>query len=213
MLSISQPTPSIQDTLLESLRGKFLIVYAGTLEPYQGIDILIRAFRYVTDEVSQAFLLIVGGTQEQVEYYSDLATECQISQFCYFTGRVPQALAKYYADHAHIQVSPRISGTNTPLKVYEQLARGIPLVATNIYSHTQVLTQDVAFLVRPEPLDLARGILTALEDKTEAQHRAANAQTLYEQNYSRRIYTEKMKQVFALIGRDGRQEAGIRNEE
>ena len=38
---------------------------------------------------------------------------------------------------------------NTPLKIYEQLASGLPLVATRIPSHTQVLTEDVCILVEP----------------------------------------------------------------
>ena len=41
-------------------------------------------------------------------------------------------------------VSPRIRGTNTPLKIYSYLRSGRPIVATNLLTHTQVLTPDVA---------------------------------------------------------------------
>lgn len=199
-MSISMDTHCrMGEELIQSLSGKQIIVYAGTLEFYQGIDILVRAFKFVLEAEPNAFLLIVGGTPEQVRTYAELADECDIRSACIFTGRVIQPLAKFYADHAAVQISSRVSGTNTPLKVYEQLARGIPIVATNIYSHTQVLSEDVAFLVEPEPRDMARGILTALKSESESQRRVINAKRLYEEKYSRKVYKEKMKKLLEFV--------------
>ena len=191
----------LQSEIKKSLVEKIIVVYAGTLEPYQGIEILLQAFKYVVKEEHEAFLLIVGGTKEQVEYYSNFAERYDLGKYCTFTGRVCQSLAKYYANNAHVQVSPRISGTNTPLKVYQQLASGIPLVATNIYSHTQILDEEVAFLVEPEPRYMASGILAALREKVDSKRRANNAQRLYEQKYSREIYTEKMRKLLEYLRR------------
>jgi glycosyltransferase involved in cell wall biosynthesis len=145
---------------LELPQGKRFVVYAGTLEPYQGIDYLIAAF---------------------------------------FTGRVPQFLAKHYCSLAAVLVSPRSEGSNTPLKIYEQLASGIPLVATNIYSHTQVLDGNVAFLVQPDPGDMALGILVALEVNGDRHRIAANARELYELKYSRQVYEEKIRRLLEFL--------------
>ena len=190
-----------ESNLLASCANKRLIVYAGTLESYQGIDVLIGAFKYVVDAEPDTVLLIVGGTQEQVKYYSGMARECGIGPNCIFTGRVPQATAKHYASRADLQISSRVSGTNTPLKVYEQLSRPIPLVATNIYSHTQVLNEDVAFLVEPTAEDMARGILEALKPDGDGKRRTTNAQQLYERKYSRKVYTEKMRKLLDYVTR------------
>jgi glycosyltransferase involved in cell wall biosynthesis len=179
--------------------GKRFVVYAGTLEPYQGIDILINAFKYVVAERSDAFLIIVGGTTAQEKNYSILAKNCGLNPHILFTGRVDQALAKYYSNLASVLVSPRSEGTNTPLKIYEQLASGIPLVATNIQSHTQVLDSDVAFLVEPDPKDMARGILAALNSGKESDCIAANARRLYEKKYSRPAYKQKMKKLLRFL--------------
>lgn len=113
----------------------------------------------------------------------------------HFTGSVQQATAKHYCSLASVLVSPRSEGTNTPLKVYEQLASGIPLVASNIYSHTQVLTPDVALLVEPNPEDMALGISKAVELGGPGAAIAANAQKLYQAKYSRPVYEAKMKFV------------------
>lgn len=179
--------------------NKNLVIYAGTLESYQGIDLLIEAFSSVVAADPEAFLLVVGGTKEQAKHFSELASECGLSQHSLFTGRVAQSLAQQYANRAKVQVSPRRSGTNTPLKVYQQLASKVPIVATRIYSHTQVLDDDVCFLVEPEPKDLARGILDALSDEQEAKRKALNARKLYEQKYSREVYTDKMVNLLEFV--------------
>ena len=75
-------------------QGKRLVVYAGTLEPYQGIEILIKAFPYVLAKNPDTFLVIVGGNKKQVNHYLALAEDCGLGIHCAFTGSVPQYLAK-----------------------------------------------------------------------------------------------------------------------
>ena len=58
-------------------------------------------------------------------------------------------------------VSPRIRGTNTPLKIYSYLRSGKPIVATNLLTHTQVLTPEIARLVDPKPEPFAAAIARA----------------------------------------------------
>ena len=188
-----------QQQKIQSLTKNPLVIYAGTLEPYQGIDILIRAFPLVLQQQPDLLLMIVGGTPKQVKHYSDLARQLSISNHCAFTGRISPNAAKYYISKAAVQISSRISGQNTPLKVYEQLANGIPIVATDIYSHTQVLNKDVAFLVKPDPAPMANGILAALAPNGEGKLKAIRARQLYEQKYSRTIYKEKLQLVMKTI--------------
>ena len=197
--SKSNPPTSNPGRLLSPPQNKRLVVYAGTLESYQGIDLLISGFVRVVKENQDAFLLIVGGTKPQVERYSALAQESGLESHVLFTRRVPQYLAKQYCNMASVLVSPRTQGTNTPLKIYEQLASGIPLVATKIYSHTQVLNDNVAILVEPEPEDLARGILAALDSNGDGHRIAANARRFYEQHYSRPVYEQKMRRLLELL--------------
>ena len=179
--------------------NKKVIVYAGTLEKYQGIDILIKSFFDVIKKVPESLLIIVGGTKEQVNYYYELAKEQRTEEDIIFTGMVPQTAAKYYNSIADILVSPRSGGTNTPLKIYEQLASGKPLVATNIYSHTQVLTNDVAILVEPEPQKMAEGLLYALRANGQAKLISDNARNLYEEKYSRKVYKQKLMNLLELL--------------
>lgn len=176
---------------------KEVVVYAGTLESYQGIDYLIDAVPLVAQEDGEIGFIIVGGTEKQVELYKERAEKLGVSDKVIFTGQVSQAVARTYTGSASILVSPRSSGTNTPLKIYEQLASGIPLVATSIYSHTQVLTSEVAFMVDLNARDLAKGILKATE--SEAVEKTTKAKELYEKEYSRPVYVEKLRMVLETI--------------
>ena len=171
------------------------VVYAGTLESYQGIDILVQSIPYVIKHNKHIGFIIVGGTEEQVNKYKQMSEHYGAKRHVIFTGRVSQAQARAYTEQATVLVSPRSSGTNTPLKIYEQLASGTPLVATSIYSHTQVLTSDVAFLVKPDPTDMANGILQAIDPSGESQRKAENAKKLYNSHYSRKAYVTKLLNV------------------
>lgn len=173
-------------------RGRFCFVYAGTLENYQGIDMLLQAFARVVRKQPDSFLLIVGGTPEQVDNYSQQANGLGLGDNCHFTGSVPQARAHEHIARADVLLSPRIEGTNTPLKIYQQLASGIAMVATEIFSHTQVLDEEVAFLAAPEPESFARAMIEAMSDTEKARERAEAARRLYDREYSRESYVRKL---------------------
>ena len=181
--------------------GRRVIVYAGTLESYQGIDLLLRAFVEVRRRVPEAFLLVVGGNAEQVRAYRALAAGLGLAEGEHlFTGRVSQERARACIRLAAVQVSPRLTGTNTPLKVYEQLASGVPLVATDIRSHTQVLDDEVAFLAPPEPAGFAGALVRALTEAAEAGRRAEAAARRYRERYAREVYVDKMRRLLEVVG-------------
>lgn len=195
----AEGAPGQDSTLVLLPPCRRFVVYAGTLEAYQGIDILIGAFAEVVKGLPDAFLVIVGGTPGQVREYSELADRLGIASDSLFTGCVPQSVARQYSARASVLVSPRSAGSNTPLKIYELLASGIPLVATRIYSHTQVLDDDIAFLVAPEAGGIAQGIRDALENSVERDRKTSRARTVYEEKYSRPVYTTKLRRLLELM--------------
>lgn len=175
------------------------VVYAGTFEPYQGLELLLQAFAGVHQQRPDVHLFLIGGTPEQVRSMRALAERLGVADACTLTGRVPKDRAGRYLENATVLVSPRIKGTNTPLKIYEQLASGKPLVATRIYSHTQVLNDEVCFLVEPNASALAEGLLQALNAPAESIRRAQNARRLYDTAYSRDCYEDKMRRFLEVL--------------
>ncbi|MCK4708183.1 MAG: glycosyltransferase, partial [Gammaproteobacteria bacterium] len=172
-----------------------LILYAGTLEYYQGIDIMLKGFAIAHKQNQNLRMVVAGGSVQQVEHYRNLAKKLGIDEFCRLTGRVPQQVAKKMMEKATVLASPRTAGDNTPLKVYELLASGKSMFATNIYSHTQVLTDDVAFMVDPTAEGIAQGMLDSTANNDEVAEKIKNARKLYDEKYSRKVYEAKMRKL------------------
>lgn len=176
-----------------------LVLYAGTFEAYQGVEMLAEAFAEVRRSRPDAQLLLVGGMSAQVEAIRALADSLGLGSSCVVTGRVGKAEVLKYTRAAQVLVSPRLHGTNTPLKIYEQLASGKALVATRISSHTQILDDSVCYLVDPDAASLAAGIVAALSDSAQRALRTDNARALYERNYSRPVYEGRIRRLLEIL--------------
>ncbi len=173
-----------------------VVLYAGTFERYQGIDLLLRAFALARRQQPEAFLLLLGGQQRQIEQYRALAAELGLDESaCRFAGQRPRAEAQQATLAATVLTSPRNIGSNTPLKIYEQLASGVPLVATRIASHTQVLSDAECVLVDPDPESMAAGLVEALCGGAAIEERTRSARRLYDEKYSRDAYVDKMRRL------------------
>ncbi|MDZ7372502.1 MAG: glycosyltransferase [candidate division KSB1 bacterium] len=151
---------------LDSALPRPWVVYVGTLEPYQGMELLLSSVRILRDRSAWVgSLLIAGGHTDQVEAYRGLAQELGLDGLVHFLGTVHPGAADHLVRAADVLVSPRVSGTNTPLKIYSYLRSGKPIVATDIWSHTQVLSPDVCALVAPEPEAFAAALSRLLHDE------------------------------------------------
>jgi len=74
-----------------------------------------------------------------------------------FAGERPAAEIPAYLLACDVLVSPRSRGTNTPLKIYQYLRSGKPIVATRLLTHTQVLSDQTAILTGASPSEFAEG--------------------------------------------------------
>jgi len=178
-------------------RGEKIVLYTGNFGPYQGIPLLLRAAQKAGTE---AVFVLVGGSGEPLREMKALAGELGIASKIRFVDRVPPSEISLYLTLADVLVSPRISGTNTPLKIYACLKSGKPFVATRLWTHTQVLSEQLAILADPNADEFARGIDFALHSP-EAQARARAAKEWAEREYTPSRYVEKISRVLSLAGR------------
>jgi glycosyltransferase involved in cell wall biosynthesis len=166
-----------------------IILYTGNFEPYQGISLLIEAMAMLKEK--PVVLLLVGGNPSHVEGMKKKAVELGISNRLFFTGQVPPSQVPMYIMAADALVSPRISGTNTPLNISSYLKSGKPVVATNLWTHTQILNDRISVLVEPEPESLADGILFALFDPQAIQIARA-AKSLADEEFTYENYQKNV---------------------
>jgi len=117
-----------------------------------------------------------------------------------FAGQRPADEIPAYLDAADVLVSPRSTGTNTPLKIYQYLRSGCPIVATRLLTHTQVLDDGIAILTPPDAAGFAAGILSAIDDPARARAIGASARRLAETKYSYESYLAKTRQACDHLG-------------
>ncbi|MFZ5562754.1 MAG: glycosyltransferase [Thermodesulfobacteriota bacterium] len=176
-----------------------LLFYGGTLEPYQGIDLMLEAFKIIAAKNRRVKLLVVGGTANQVQKVKSNSHPLLQNGRLFFTGTLNPGAAADLMAQADILLSPRTRGTNTPLKLYAYMASGIPLVATRIYSHTQELDADHAFLADPTPDAFAAAIARCMADRDEAGQKAKNARALYERKFGPDRYRRQIESALLLL--------------
>ncbi|MEX0611743.1 MAG: glycosyltransferase, partial [Pirellulales bacterium] len=113
---------------------------------YQGIDLLIDSFALALPEMPRASLVIVGGSEQDIRAYRGKVQKLSLEKNIFLPGPRPVEELGVLLAEADVLVSPRISGDNTPMKIYSYLHAGKPLVVTDLPTHTQVLNSSVAFL-------------------------------------------------------------------
>ncbi|GCF07393.1 glycoside hydrolase [Dictyobacter arantiisoli] len=172
-----------------------VLVYTGTLETYQGIERLIRSIPAVHKMFPDATYVLVGGQNAQIERLYAQAKELGVHHVIRFVGQHPLAEMPKYMALADILLSPRSKGTNTPLKLYTYLHSGKPILATEIYSQTQVLSPDIALLVPPTAEGLSQGAIELLSDPQQAKVLGEKGRLFAEEHYSWRVFLKKSMAV------------------
>lgn len=176
-----------------------LILYVGNFEKYQGIDLLLESFAELAPTFHNLHTVLVGGRAEHIAGYREKASRLGIGSQTHFPGPRPSRELKSILQTAEVVVSPRTIGENTPMKLYSYLDSGTPLVATKLPTHTQIISDEHAFLAEPNPQDFSIALKKALTNKEDAKRRAENAKRLVQQKYTLAAYEKTVEEIFASL--------------
>lgn len=154
------------------------LLYIGSLHHWKGVDTLLKAVSLVPG----AELTVVGGDAKAVERYSLMARELGIGGRARFTGFVAPGERFSCFEKAGAFVLPLKETSisryfTSPLKLFEYMAAGRPVIASDLPSIREVLKDGVnGVLVRPDdPEALAGGIRRLLADRAFGKMLAAQA--------------------------------------
>lgn len=183
----------VDEDLREALSvEESMVMYVGNLEEYQGIDLLLDAFQLVCEREEEATLVVIGGSDEHIQQYQRKAVKQKMSEHVHFVGPRPLEDLGGYLRQADILVSPRVQGTNTPMKIYSYLDSGRPVVATRKRTHTQVLDDDIAMLADSTPDAMADAICTLIRNDERREKLAAQARQRVAEEYSPDAFRRKL---------------------
>jgi glycosyltransferase involved in cell wall biosynthesis len=174
-------------------RDAQVVLYTGTFEPYQGLDMLLEAAGLMADTRPDVRFLIVGGRAEQVDTARFHAEK--VGANAIFTGYQPAREIPAFVEAADILASPRIAGTNTPLKIYSYLRSGKPIVATDLLTHTQVLDHETSLLVEPDAKSFAAALTRLIAEPALRERLSHAARERARTRYAREVYIARTKHV------------------
>jgi glycosyltransferase involved in cell wall biosynthesis len=111
----------------------FVVGFAGSLKPWHGTDVLLDAFALLRTEAPRARLLIVGDGPQR-DALRERASQLALQGAVVFTGAVPHDEMPAMLRAMDVAVAPYLEMPDfyfSPLKLYEYLASGLPVVASD----------------------------------------------------------------------------------
>jgi len=156
---------------------KKIVVYTGTLSSEKGVDTLAASAEYVGENTQIVF---IGGNQSHAEAFKE---KYKASNNIFVLGYVEHEYIPKYVAAADVLVLPDLF-TDTyanlytsPMKLFEYMASGRIIVASDVPSLREVLTDDTAiFFESGDAKALASKIEEALKSYHVAQKNGRNAQ-------------------------------------
>lgn len=188
--------------LLGLPEDKKIVSYVGNIYEGRGIELLIDAATLFPDVLFE----IVGGLQKEVDRLRAMARQKNADNIN-FRGHVPHKDVPRYLYAADALVMPYTSGMTikggtvatdftSPIKLFEYMASGRPIVATKIPSVMEILRDgENAVLVEPDNYNsLARGIEQVLNNQKTAD-KLANASRQDVARYSWETRAKKLLNI------------------
>lgn len=184
--------------------GCSIIAYVGrlnTVDQAKGVDELLEALRGLLRDSLPVHGFIVGGPKEDQEFYRKRSQALGIASQCTFAGPVPRTevpavlaacdvLAMPFPDTPHYRQNM------SPLKMFEYMAAGKPIVTSDLPTVRDVLDERSAYFCVPgDARSLQEVLREVLEHPEEASARAKNALALSE----RYDWGKRMERILARV--------------
>ncbi len=191
--------------------SRAVVGYAGHLYAWKGVDVLIDALARVPDVRG----LIVGGHAGEVDLdrVRALVNTRAIDDRVTFTGHLPPAQVAAHLARADILVLPNPASAiathaTSPLKLFEYMASRKAIVATDLPSIREVLTDGVnAILVPPGDVDAMAAAIRRLANDRPLRESLAAAAHAAVGAYSWERRAERLEALFVDVIAAGRTDA------
>lgn len=179
---------------------KKIVVYLGLLTEYQGVGLLLRVVKSITEKRDDIHFLIMG--YPNVEKYKKISDELNISQYITFTGRISYWEIYKYLALGTIAVAPKFleSGEGN-IKVYNYIAAGLPTVVFDYPVNREILG-DLGMYARPKDVNSLEGYLTKLLDDKQVRDRLVEKLKAIDiDQYRWENSVHKLLQAYLLLGK------------
>ena len=160
------------------INGK-LVGYVGGIDRSRNSENIVKAFKYVHEDIDSAKLILIGPVVEK-DFFLDLVENLSLSKNVYFTDFLPHKDALCFMKSFDVAISYHegdfpFFNVAVPNKILEYLSTGCCIVTTDHKMYKNLLKHDFnGYLTKQNVKDFARGIITVLNDESIANKLKSN---------------------------------------
>jgi glycogen(starch) synthase len=148
-----------------------VIGFIGSFFHYEGVDLLIKAFKSISKNSKKVKLLLIGDGEERDDL-EKMALNFDLGDTIIFTGEIEYEKTPDYYALLDIAVFPRIKMRLTelvcPIKLIEAMATSTPVIGSDVAGTREYISDGITgLLFKPDDDDdLAQKIETLLADSS-----------------------------------------------
>jgi glycosyltransferase involved in cell wall biosynthesis len=176
------------------------IGFVGSFYRYQGLQCLLEAMAIIRRTLPSVHLLLVGDGEAAPELKQQ-ADRLALNLFITWAGRIPYQEVPTWIGAMTLCVAPFRGdrGETSPVKIFDYLACGKPVIASAIPSVSATFVQEagVALVPPDDPDALAQAVLALLRDPDRQASMATKGRCFVEQGFNWTHLTNRLREWLA----------------
>ncbi|NEN24050.1 glycosyltransferase family 4 protein [Cryomorpha ignava] len=165
-----------------NIDNEIVVGFVGSMFPYHGVDVLIKAFAKIPEEKNVRLLIVGDGAI--LPDLKALAKSLNVFQKVIFTGSLPHREVYANIELMDICCMPKSNWYGSPVKIFEYGLLQKPVIAPNEVPMHDVMGADDGELVEPNVNDFYAAMMKLISDETRRKLIAANWHQKVMQNYT-----------------------------
>ena len=178
---------------------KKIILYLGRIHRTKGIDLLVRAYAHLINEMKwkDVILVIAGPDDGYLEEAKLLSTSLGVADSVLFTGFISREDKLGALVDADVFVTPSFYGF--PMTFLEACAVGTPIITTSLGDRLEWIDGKVGYVTQPTLQDLAEAIYKIISDEELREKISRNCIKTVKSNFSIEKVVEKLEKVYEEV--------------
>jgi glycosyltransferase involved in cell wall biosynthesis len=196
--SLSAPITDAEEVFRQFpfLKDTPFALFMGRLHPRKGVDVLIKAFAQVADQIGSSRLVIAGDGRDR-KVLEKLAQSTLATSRIHLLGAVRGESKRWLLQNAACLVAPTRTWEGMPVVVLEALACGRPVIGTNVGGIVDLIRPDEnGVLVEPEDISGLAGALAALMNDSNRRQRLSDGARASIGRYDWNVVAEQYVALF-----------------
>lgn len=183
--------------------NKKIILYLGRIHSTKGVDVLVKAFAFLTKDMhlKDVLLVIAGPDDGYLDEIKSLADSLGVSDSIVFTGFISGEDKIKALRDAEVFVTPFFYGF--PMTFLEACAVGTPIITTTHGDTLEWIDSNVGYSVPSTYIDLGKAIYKIISNPELRERFSITCRRIMDSNFSVDRVVSKLEQIYEQIAADG----------